>query len=105
MRRIRGSGARRAERLLSAFAGVVVRCTTIRAREGDSGGPVYTAPRADGSVSAVGIVTLVVGSAARMCFTPLGPVLDGLNARARRGLGLRRARREPAGWRPLPGWG
>jgi len=77
---IAGSSVRRAERLLSAFAGVVVRCTTIRAREGDSGGPVYTAPRADGSVRAVGIVTLVVGDAARMCFTPLGPVLDGLNA-------------------------
>jgi hypothetical protein len=78
--RIRGSGARRAERVLSAFAGVVVRCTTIRAREGDSGGPVYSAPRADGSVSAIGIVTLVVGSSARMCFTPLAPVLNGLNA-------------------------
>jgi hypothetical protein len=77
---IAGRSVRRAERLLSAFAGVVVRCTTMRARQGDSGGPVYTAPRADGSVRAVGIVTLVVGSAARMCFTPLGPVLDGLNA-------------------------
>ena len=78
--RIRGRGARRAERLLSVFAGVIVRCTTMRAREGDSGGPVYTAPSADGSVRAVGIVTLVVGSAARMCFTPLGPVLDGFDA-------------------------
>ena len=70
-----------AERLLSIFAGVLVRCTTIRAREGDSGGPVYTAPRADGTVYAVGIVTLVVGDTAAMCFTPLSPVLSGLNAR------------------------
>ena len=57
-----------------------VRCTTITAREGDSGGPVYTAPRRDGSVYAVGITTLVVGSRARMCFTPLRPVLSALGA-------------------------
>ncbi|CAA9524518.1 MAG: hypothetical protein AVDCRST_MAG67-3511 [uncultured Solirubrobacteraceae bacterium] len=72
---------RRAELLLSAFAGTVVRCTTITARQGDSGGPVYTAPRGDGTVYAVGITTLVVGPRARMCFTPLRPVLDALNAR------------------------
>lgn len=72
---------RSAERIVSNFAGVVVRCTTIRGREGDSGGPVYTAPRADGTVRAVGIVTLVVGITQRMCFTPLAPVLDGLGAR------------------------
>lgn len=71
---------RRAERLLSAFAGTRVRCTTIRAREGDSGGPVYTAARSDGTVYAVGITTLVVGSQARMCFTPIEPVLSALNA-------------------------
>jgi len=57
-----------------------VRCTTIGAREGDSGGPVYTAARDDGTVYAVGITTLVVGPRARMCFTPLEPVLDALNA-------------------------
>jgi hypothetical protein len=78
--RIVGAGRRRAERLLSAFAGTRVRCTTIRAREGDSGGPVYTAARDDGTVYAVGITTLVVGPRARMCFTPLEPVLDALNA-------------------------
>ncbi|MEJ7797379.1 MAG: hypothetical protein WKF42_02685 [Solirubrobacteraceae bacterium] len=77
---IQGRQVRRAERLLSAFSGVVVRCTTIRAREGDSGGPVYTAPRADGTVRAVGITTLIVGHSARMCFTPLQPVLDGFDA-------------------------
>ncbi len=75
------AGVRRAERALSVLAGAVVRCTSIRAREGDSGGPVYTAPRPDGSVRAVGIATLVVGPSARMCFTPLSPVLDALNAR------------------------
>ncbi|MEA2221597.1 MAG: hypothetical protein QOJ35_4223 [Solirubrobacteraceae bacterium] len=77
---IDNSGARGAERILSIFAGVVVRCTTIRGRPGDSGGPVYTAPGADGTVRAIGITTLVVGDSARMCFTPLGPVLDGLSA-------------------------
>jgi hypothetical protein len=71
---------RRAELLLSAFAGTAVRCTTIRAREGDSGGPVYTAPRRNGTVYAVGITTLVVGPRARMCFTPLRPVLSALGA-------------------------
>jgi hypothetical protein len=79
--------ARAAERIVSVFAGVVVRCTTIRGREGDSGGPVYTAPRADGTVRAVGIVTLVVGETERMCFTPLAPVLDGLGAQLVTGSG------------------
>jgi hypothetical protein len=76
-----GRGSRGAERLLSVFAGLVVRCTTIRAAPGDSGGPVFTAPDADGNVRAVGIVTLIVVSSRIMCFTPLSPVLDGLNAR------------------------
>lgn len=76
-----GARARRAERILSALAGAAVRCTSIRAREGDSGGPVYTTPRADGTVRAVGLATLVVGLSARMCFTPLTPVLDALDAR------------------------
>lgn len=75
-----GRSKHRAELLLSAFAGTRVRCTTITAREGDSGGPVYTAARGDGSVYAVGITTLVVGARARMCFTPLEPVLGALNA-------------------------
>ncbi len=79
--RIQGRSVRRAELLLSVFAGVVVRCTTIPAREGDSGGPVYTRPRADGTVYAIGITTLVVGDSAAMCFTPIAPVLSGLNAR------------------------
>ena len=77
---IAGRRARGAERLLSGFAGTLVRCTTIRAAEGDSGGPVFTAPLADGTVRAVGITTLIFGDAERMCFTPLSPVLDGLRA-------------------------
>jgi hypothetical protein len=48
---------------------------------------VYTAPRADGTVRAVGIVTLVVGETERMCFTPLAPVLDGLGAQLVTGSG------------------
>lgn len=79
--RIVSSRARGGEALLSAFAGVVVRCTTIRAREGDSGGPVYTAPGHNGAVRAVGLTTLIVGDSARMCFTPLAPVLRGLSAK------------------------
>lgn len=77
---IAGPRARPAERLLSVLAGAVVRCTTIRASEGDSGAGVYTAPRADGTVRAVGIAVIVVGSRSRMCFTPLLPVLDALGA-------------------------
>jgi hypothetical protein len=78
--RIVSSRARGGERLLSAFAGVIVRCTTIRAREGDSGGPVYTAPGRNGAVRAIGLTTLIVGDSARMCFTPLAPVLRSLGA-------------------------
>ncbi|HEV7804702.1 MAG TPA: hypothetical protein VGO80_02700 [Solirubrobacteraceae bacterium] len=74
-------GARAGERLVSAFAGVSVRCTSLRARQGDSGGPVYTAPGSDGRVRAVGIVTLVLLPSRQMCFTPLAPVLDGLRAK------------------------
>jgi hypothetical protein len=73
--------ARAGEALISGVAGVLVRCTTMRARPGDSGGPVYTAPAADGRVYAVGIVTLILVDNGQMCFTPLAPVLDGLGAR------------------------
>jgi len=74
------ASARPAELYFSARTGTLLRCTTIRARKGDSGGAVYTAPRADGSVRAVGITTAAVGPRARMCFTPLLPVLDALGA-------------------------
>jgi len=78
--RIAGRNGRPAERLLGLFSGLVVRCTTISAREGDSGGPVYTPPSADGTVRAVGITTLVFGDRSLMCFTPLIPVLDEIRA-------------------------
>ncbi len=78
--RIRGTQARGAEFLLSAFAGFIVRCTTIPAREGDSGGPVFTAPRADGTVYAIGLTSIIIGDHALMCFTPLRPVLNTLGA-------------------------
>ena len=55
-------------------------CTTITADLGDSGAPVYTPPRADGTVRAVGIATLVFGPFQSMCFTPIGPVLKTLGA-------------------------
>ena len=77
---ILGARARPAERLLGVLSGAVVRCTSIRARQGDSGSGVYSAPRPDGSVRAVGIAVIVIGSRSRMCFTPLLPVLDALNA-------------------------
>jgi hypothetical protein len=76
-----GASARAGERAIGRRAGITIRCTTIRAREGDSGSAVYTAPRADGSVRAVGIAVIVVGLGARMCFTPLAPVLGVLHAR------------------------
>ncbi|MCW3039436.1 MAG: hypothetical protein JWM31_1341, partial [Solirubrobacterales bacterium] len=77
---IRGSSSRAVERLF-LLEGLTVRCTTIRARHGDSGGPVYTAPGSDGAVRAVGIVTLIAGPQAQMCFTPVQPVLAALGAR------------------------
>ena len=55
-------------------------CTTITARAGDSGAPVYTVPRPDATVRAVGIATLAWGLLQSMCFTPLEPVLDALDA-------------------------
>jgi hypothetical protein len=75
------SGRGEVETYLALRTGVIVRCTDIAAREGDSGGPVYTAPRADGTVRALGIVTLIVGLERAMCFTPLAPVLQRLDAR------------------------
>ena len=75
-----GRRARRAEVFLSALAGVLVRCTTIRAAPGDSGGPVYTRPDQSGRVQAVGITTLIIVDSKIMCFTPLDRVLDGLRA-------------------------
>jgi hypothetical protein len=77
----RTSGTDQCGRIVRSFARVRLPCTTITAREGDSGGPVYTAPRADGTVRAVGITTLVFGLLQSMCFTPLQPVLDALGAR------------------------
>ena len=79
--RIQDASKSRAELLVSVFAGTLVRCTTMRAQPGDSGGPVYTAPRADGTVYAIGITALAVGDTAAMCFTPIAPVLRGLGAR------------------------
>jgi len=73
--------ARAINRQARRISGVRVTCTSIVAREGDSGGPVYTAPAADGTVRAIGITTLVIGLFRTMCFTPIEPVLDALNAR------------------------
>lgn len=78
--RIRGSIARPLENLF-ALEGLVVRCTTITAHEGDSGGPVYTAPGSDGAVRAVGTVELITGAQSKMCFTPIAPVLDRLRVK------------------------
>lgn len=77
----RTSGADQCGRIVRSYPGTRLPCTTITAREGDSGGPVYTAPAADGTVRAVGITTLVFGLLQSMCFTPIEPVLDALNAR------------------------
>ena len=78
--RILGRSSRSTQ--LGAFfqLGVLVVCTDIRAAEGDSGGPVYTPGTSQGSVNAVGLVTLISGATRRMCFTPLAPVLNRLHA-------------------------
>lgn len=78
---ILGSEVRRAERFVSAFAGSRVRCTSIVARPGDSGGPVYTAPGVNGTVRAVGITAIIVRPSNHMCFTPIKPVLSALRAK------------------------
>lgn len=78
---ILSGSARRINRQASRIAGTRVTCTSIIAREGDSGGPVYTRPARDGTVRAIGITTLVFGLFQTMCFTPIEPVLDALNAR------------------------
>jgi len=78
---ILSGSARSINRQASRISRVRVTCTSIVAREGDSGGPVYTAPAADGTVRAIGITTLVFGLFQTMCFTPIEPVLDALNAR------------------------
>jgi hypothetical protein len=75
-----GARARRAELLFSILSGALVVCTDLRARPGDSGGPVYTAPRADGTVRALGLVDIAAGPTARMCFTPIAPALRALRA-------------------------
>ncbi len=78
---ILGATAHRGERLISKWAGVRLRCTSIPAARGDSGGPVYTAPGAKGTVYAIGITSVIVPLAAnRMCFTPIKPVLRTLRA-------------------------
>ncbi len=76
----RTSGADQCGRIVRSYPGTRLPCTTITAREGDSGGPVYTAPASDGTVRAVGVTTLVFGLLQSMCFTPIEPVLDALNA-------------------------
>ncbi len=83
---LRGSSARSLERSLSREFKVNVRCSTITARPGDSGGPVYTRPGESGKVSAIGIVTLVYGPLQRMCFTPVAPVLSKLRASVVKGV-------------------
>ncbi len=67
--------------IVRPFPGVGrLRCTSITARSGDSGAPVYTAPAADGTVRAVGVANIVFGLLQSMCFVPIAPVLDALDA-------------------------
>ena len=76
------SGPDRCGKIIRPFPGVRgLSCTNIVAREGDSGAPVYTAPRADGTVRALGIANVVVGIFQLMCFEPIDRVLDALDAR------------------------
>lgn len=78
----RTSGIDQCGEIIRSFPGTGgIPCTTITASPGDSGSPVYTAPRPDGSVRAVGIAVLVFGPFQSMCFEPIGPVLRALDAR------------------------
>jgi len=79
--RILGPQVRRAERALSSIAGGIVRCTSIVAAPGDSGGPVYTAPTETGTVRAIGLAVIIVRPSRRMCFTPIRPVLKAIRAK------------------------
>ena len=75
------SGPDQCGRIVRPYPGVRgLSCTTITAREGDSGAPVYTEPAADGTVRAVGIANIVFGLFQSMCFVPIEPVLDALDA-------------------------
>jgi hypothetical protein len=77
----RSSGPDNCGKIIRTFPGARgLRCTDIQAQEGDSGAPVYTAPRADGTVRAVGIANVVVGLFSTMCFVPLSTALDALGA-------------------------
>ena len=77
----RTSGTDRCGEIVRSFPGTGgLPCTAIMADVGDSGAPVYTPPSADGSVRAVGVAVLVFGFLRSMCFEPIEPVLDALNA-------------------------
>jgi hypothetical protein len=75
-----GRGGRQTDSFASRIGHTRVICTSIPAREGDSGGPVYTRPTSSGTVRAVGITTLVFGLFQTMCFTAISPILDALHA-------------------------
>jgi hypothetical protein len=76
------SGPDNCGKIVHAYPGTRgLSCTSITAREGDSGAPVYTYPAADGTVRAVGIANIVFGLLQSMCFVPIEPVLDALAAR------------------------
>jgi hypothetical protein len=78
----RTSGPDNCGRIVHRFLGVGrLVCTDITAREGDSGSPVYTEPGAAGTVRAVGIANIVFGIFQSMCFEPIAPVLDALDAK------------------------
>jgi hypothetical protein len=77
----RTSGTDRCGQIVRSFPGTGgLPCTAIMADVGDSGAPVYTPPSADGSVRAVGVAVLVFGFLRSMCFEPIEPGLDALNA-------------------------
>lgn len=77
----RTSGPDRCGRIAGRLERTGLVCTGIIAREGDSGGPVYTQPGTDGRVRAVGLTSVVLRLLGTMCFTPIRPVLDALHAR------------------------
>lgn len=73
----RTSGADGCGTISGSFEGKT--CTTLQARPGDSGGPVYDAPR-DGFARAVGVIAIRRTRSGKMCFAPIDQVLQGLGA-------------------------
>jgi hypothetical protein len=86
----RSSGADVCGRVIKRFAGTpkYAVCTDVKARHGDSGGPVYT-PGDGATTRAMGVVIVgggrLTGHRNDMCFTPIEAILKAFDATFPRG--------------------